>query len=95
MKRILFLAPLLLLVGCNPEPGSDLSSTKYMTDQKIRAERFDTCMKNLPAGPEKTHYNDWSEVVDSCAKAAYYQSLRLAHQNEKGRWVFENGEPVL
>lgn len=94
MKRILFLAPLLFLAGCNPPPGSELSSMQYMPDQKLRAERFDTCMKNLPAGPEKTHYNDWSEVVDSCNDAAYYQSLKLAHKNEKGQWVFENGVPV-
>lgn len=94
MKRILFLAPLLLLAGCNPDAGSIASSTKYMPDQKLRAERFDACMKNLPAGPESTHYNDWSEVVDSCESAAYKQSIRLAHQNKKGQWVFENGIPV-
>lgn len=88
------MAPLLLLAGCNPTPGSDLSPTKYMPDQKLRAERFDACMKNLPAGPEKTHYNDWSEVVDSCETASYQQSLRLAHQNEKGQWIFENGDSV-
>ncbi|MBS0218115.1 MAG: hypothetical protein JSR63_07995 [Proteobacteria bacterium] len=47
---------------------------KYETDQSIRAERFDTCMRELPQGPQSTHYNDWDSVVDACASAAYAQA---------------------
>lgn len=47
-----------------------------IADQCLRAERFDACLKSLPAGPQSTRYNDWSEVVSACESAAYYQSLR-------------------
>ena len=45
-------------------------------DQCIRAEHFKICMQALPAGPEKTRYNDWDEVVAECSSVAYYLSIR-------------------
>lgn len=93
MKYVLLLIISTILTACVPQPGTDGSSMKYVTDQKLRAERFDACMKALPAGPVSTQYNDWSEVVDSCESAAYRQSLKLAHQVD-GKWFFEDGKPV-
>jgi len=95
MKYIFLLVAVAMLSACNivAEPGSNASAIKYVTDQKLRAERFDACMKALPAGPVSTQYNDWSEVVDSCETAAYRQSQKFAHQ-VNGQWVFEDGKPV-
>lgn len=44
-------------------------------DNQLRREIFMECLQKAPAGPQVVKYNDWSEVVDSCARAAYYQSL--------------------
>ncbi|TXH17365.1 MAG: hypothetical protein E6R03_04120 [Hyphomicrobiaceae bacterium] len=44
-------------------------------NKKEQQRIFMACMMALPAGPQSTHYNDWSEVVDSCNEAAYRQSL--------------------
>lgn len=55
-----------LLLGCK---------TCWMESDKAERQRiFKECMESLPDGPQTTHYNDWSEVVDSCDDAAYYQS---------------------
>lgn len=75
------------LTACNPYPGTAASEFQWVTDPVIRAERFDACMKALPAGPVSTHYNDWSEVVDSCETAAYRQAQRLA-KYVSGKWQF-------
>lgn len=65
---------LLLLTACSsPANESEI-------DQCMRREIFRECMSILPAGPQRTHYNDWDEVVDSCATTAYHQSLRLRSQ---------------
>ena len=45
-------------------------------DQCLRREIFQQCMKALPGGPQATMNNDWSEVVNKCESAAYYQSLK-------------------
>jgi len=60
-----------ILSGCEPHVPATSAN------QCIRAELFKQCMSILPAGPSTTKYNDWDEVVDSCASSAYYQSLRL------------------
>lgn len=75
------------LSACEPLPGTAASDIQFLPDPAIRAQRFDACMKGLPAGPVSTHYNDWSEVVDSCEKAAHKQSLRMA-KNVGGKWQF-------
>lgn len=75
------------LTACNPHPGAGFSEFQWLSDPVIRAERFDACMKALPAGPVSTHYNDWSEVVDSCESAANSQSKRLA-KYVSGKWQF-------
>lgn len=93
MKYVLLLIISTILTACVPPPGSNTSDSKYVADQKLRAERFDACMKALPAGPVSTQYNDWSEVVDSCESAAYRQSQKLAY-NVNGKWFFEDGKPV-
>ncbi len=59
-----------LLAACEPSPDAATS------DQCLRAELFQQCMKALPAGPQVTKYNDWNEVVNACESATYYQSLR-------------------
>ena len=60
-----------LLCACGQPPESP-----YVSDQCLRAEIFQRCLKDLPSGPLATKYNDWDEVVDSCENAAYYQSKR-------------------
>lgn len=71
MKAALIACIILGLAGCQqaiPE--------RWEPNQELRAKLFQDCLKSLPAGPVATKYNDWSEVVDSCGSAAYYQSLR-------------------
>ena len=66
LRCLLITIVALTVVGCDvKEP-----------DQELRVRLFERCLANLPAGPTVTMYNDWDEVVDSCASAAYYQSLR-------------------
>ena len=55
--------------GCDNVPD-------HVADQCIRAQLFQQCLKTVPAGPEKTKYNDWDEVVSACGEQAYYQSIR-------------------
>lgn len=71
MKRAALLLASAMLAGCleKVEPSS-------FSDQCMRAELFQQCLKALPAGPVSTHYNDWDEVVAACENAAYYQSIR-------------------
>lgn len=70
MKYIFVLVFSLSLTACAP------STPPTQTDQCLRQDLFDRCMKNLPAGPEKTMYNDWDEVVSECGHQAYMQSIR-------------------
>jgi hypothetical protein len=93
MKYVLLLIIAAMLTACTPPVGSAFSSWQYMSDSKIRAERFDACMKALPAGPVSTQYNDWSEVVDSCEEAARKQSLTIAHY-VNGVWITGDGKPI-
>lgn len=50
------------------------------TNQCLRKQYFDDCLTKTPKGPDVTKYNDWDEVVDSCASTAYYMSLRKRSQ---------------
>lgn len=64
------IAAALALTGCK-----EYVYPKWAPNQERRQEIFQACLKALPAGPVSTKYNDWSEVVDSCASTAYNQSL--------------------
>lgn len=44
-------------------------------NQELRTKIFMECLDKIPEGPRQTHYNDWSEVVDSCDSAAYRHSI--------------------
>ena len=68
--KLCALSSIMLLAACQPSPDTSTP------DQCIRAELFQQCMKALPSGPQFTRYNDWDEVVNSCERAAYSQSLR-------------------
>lgn len=70
MKKLLIILTAAFLVGCEGPPDNS-------PNQCIRAELFNACMKGLPVGPQATKYNDWDEVVDSCATVSYRQSIRL------------------
>ena len=72
MKKIIFIITIFFVMGCN-QPVSDF---------EIRHKYFIECLEKAPAGPQSTHYNDWSEVVSECETAAYYQSFR--YKNGKG-----------
>lgn len=69
-KTLSIFAALLLLAGCEPPP-----STGYY-DQDVRREAFFECLTVVPAGPQSTRYNDWSEVVEQCGEQARYLSAR-------------------
>lgn len=70
MNRIILIALLIVLSGCSDSPWCAQG-----VNQKIRRERFDSCLKNIPKGPQTTKYNDWAEVVSQCDNIAYYQSM--------------------
>lgn len=38
----------------------------------LRIELQKQCLKNLPAGPNTTQYNDWDEVVAQCSTNSWY-----------------------
>lgn len=63
------IAAAMFAAGCSDE-------LRNGPDQCLRAELFQQCLSAVPAGPESTKYNDWSEVVSGCESASYYQSLR-------------------
>jgi len=68
--RLFVLSAFILLLcvsGCDFIPA-------WETDQKLRREIFNECLKNLPAGPDETKYNDWDDVVEECGEQAYYLS---------------------
>lgn len=47
-----------------------------VVDMCLQRELFNECMKNLPAGPVATKYNDWDEVVKECRIGARYMAKR-------------------
>ena len=69
MKKLLLVAALVVLAGCDVQPR-----TNWQTDQKLRQQLFTQCLSSVPAGPSTTVYNDWAEVVEACEEAAYWQS---------------------
>ena len=68
--RMAALAAVLLLTACASEPADPHEAARGL----LRAKLSQRCMESLPAGPQSTHYNDWSEVVDSCTQNAWYQA---------------------
>lgn len=78
----------LSLTGCYSQPNPN--ATHVYVDGAKRHEYFQECLKNLPVGPEQTHYNDWDEVVDSCEASAYHQALITSNEVEAAKhseWV--------
>lgn len=74
MKMTMTLAAL-LLAGCGKEPLVD----QHVYDQCLRAKLFQECLAAVPSGPSHVAAvaSGWAGVVDECATAAQYQSLRL------------------
>ena len=71
MRSFLLIAPVVVLCACSgPQPQD------RVVDQCLRQKLFKECMQELPAGPQKTVYNDWDEVVNACGEQAYYGSMR-------------------
>jgi hypothetical protein len=68
MKKLLLVAALVVLAGC------DVYVPDWQSDQKLRQQLFTQCLGNIPAGPSTAVYNDWAEVVQACEEAAYMQS---------------------
>lgn len=62
--------------GCDKGPAS----VERGPDQCLRREIFKECLQTVPAGPQQTVTNDWSEVIDECQSTAYYQSIRQESQ---------------
>lgn len=69
-KAVSICAVLALLSGCDPP-----KSTGYY-DQDVRREVFFQCLQTVPAGPQATKYNDWSEVIDECGDQAMSLAAR-------------------
>ena len=69
MKYIVLLL-LVLLVSC------DKPYENIITDQCMRIQLAQQCMKDIPKPPNVTHYSDWDEVVGQCDDNAYYQAKR-------------------
>jgi hypothetical protein len=66
------LVSVLMLAGCSAE-----SMGREQIDQCIRWQLFQQCMAALPAGPQRTQYNDWDDVVSQCEDAATRASYRI------------------
>lgn len=66
MKRAMLLIAL-AVAGCGVDPHEAERGL-------LRVKLAQRCIDNLPAGPVKTHYNDWAEVVEACSNTAFYQS---------------------
>jgi hypothetical protein len=80
MRKIIITA-LMLAVLC----GCEQSEKNLILDYRARERQrvFTDCLKNTPQGPVSVHNsNDWSEVIDSCDSAAYYQTNALIPQQE-------------
>ena len=70
------------------DQGLDNSDRRYeikkqaptypVVDQCKRTEAYQSCLKNLPKGPERltASGNDWKEVVEQCDENARVQSIR-------------------
>jgi len=77
VRRLVAIASLaVLLAGC----GEETKYPKYETDYTRFHAYFIECMNALPAGPAKTQYNDWDEVVEACRYASAQQS-RYCYEN--------------
>jgi len=60
------------LCGCSPSEPK-----KVISDQCLRQELFQKCMKLVPAGPRTVGTsNDWEEVVAECGNQSRYASYR-------------------
>jgi hypothetical protein len=84
MKRYRICAALALvwnvaMTGCNPDDYAERG-----IDICVKREVFAECMASLPEGPERTHYNDWSEVVEVCDERSHRMALRLARDIPRG-----------
>jgi hypothetical protein len=75
VKIQIIIALCVLITGCDPAPARVED-----TDQCLRAELFQQCLKSVPSGPLATKYNDWDEAIGQCESAAYHQSIRKIDQ---------------
>lgn len=73
-SKTLCVLVLVMLAGCARDPENPSHGGYY--DQDVRREVFFECLKVVPAGPQATKYNDWSEVVSECGNQASYISQR-------------------
>lgn len=78
--RTLIACSLLLvaLTGCESRAEQEAVHAeriaRYQREQATRKVIFQDCLARIPKGPERTQYNDWSEVVESCDNIARGQS---------------------
>jgi hypothetical protein len=71
--KAILLVLLVAVAGCERKPVPE-DMTLAEARALYRVERFEACMKALPAGPAQTKYNDWAEVVSECDMVSYYQA---------------------
>lgn len=75
--KYLILILFLIVTSCSGRP------CQLEANRKEQQRIFKECMKLLPKGPERTHYNDWDEVVKACNGVAYSQSLEQVCPEDK------------
>jgi len=76
MKKLFILGAALFVSACTPP--------QQQTDQCMRVELFNSCLKNAPIGPNSIYNsNDWEEVIERCDTISYWQSQRKAEQITK------------
>lgn len=61
----------LALAACAEPTAADRADA--VARAAYRAQQFNACMAQVPAGPVTTRYNDWSEVVGRCEDHAQSQ----------------------
>ena len=73
MKSAMILISAVMLAGCH-QPIDTTNPAIENQRGLLRAKLAQQCMRDLPAGPQSTQYNDWDEVVNACSENAFYQA---------------------
>ena len=75
MKKLKKATLLALIFSVGLVAGCDFMPT-WRVDRKLQQDLFFKCLDKLPAGPRKTKYNDWDEVIAECGN----QSRSMANK---------------
>lgn len=79
---IIGIISIISITGCSTKEEEKVNKLEVSKRQEMRTEIFMKCLEKVPKGPEKTHYNDWSEIVEACESAAFYQSQGRVYEQK-------------